>query len=141
MAREPYRSRMLRALLSVPADDQPALLREFVVQEAGSSHSDVVASDTLQTIVERFVPGRTGWPDPDARDPVPPGAAPKPPWWSYTEDPWARDVYEGLDEMERTMLRWAIERLNEHDLVVTPRRALVQPAAITSDDVTTGTGP
>lgn len=64
MAREPYRSQMLSALLALPtAEDQAAALREFVVNEAGADHGDVAAAENMQHIVDTYTAGRTGWPN------------------------------------------------------------------------------
>jgi hypothetical protein len=49
MAREPYRSKMLALL----ANAKPGVVFEWMVEEAGSSHSDVVAKDNLEAIYKR----------------------------------------------------------------------------------------
>jgi hypothetical protein len=50
MAREPYRSDMLTSLESGTLEERHRKLVEFIVEEAGSSHSDVVAASNAERI-------------------------------------------------------------------------------------------
>jgi hypothetical protein len=68
MAREPYRSRMLAALTSGTREEQHRKLLEFVVYEAGSSHSDGVAAKHAELIVDNFN-WTIGRPVPEALEP------------------------------------------------------------------------
>src|SRR4051812_46201006 len=50
MAREPYRTRMYDALTSGTPEEQDEKLLLFLIEEAGSSHSDVVAALNAESI-------------------------------------------------------------------------------------------
>jgi hypothetical protein len=50
MAREPYRSRMMEYLTSGSLEQQREKLIRFIIEEAGSSHSDVIAAEHAKDI-------------------------------------------------------------------------------------------